>query len=165
MGRVSDILANARSAGLLRSFNKTALAPLVEAVYLPFSNTNVAFGNVAAADIQFKSNSKLDYQNAKIVGLQIIDSTTTQSFPDKQYPSTGLAVSLLNQFLFVARNNAQEEIFSVPLYCLDSRVNRGKIAYVLLDTQVWGNCYIQCLDTTGITSSMGVWVNVYYYKK
>lgn len=162
MSRVTDIAANARSAGLLRDFNKTALAPLVEAVFIPFSKTGVP---VLGTDLYFASNSKLDYQNATIVGLQVVDTTTTGNFPDGQFPTDGLAPTQLNAFLFVAQNSAREHIFSVPLHCLDSRLNRGKICNVQLETQVWGNCYIQCVDTAGLSSTNGVWINVYYFSK
>jgi hypothetical protein len=161
MSKITDVISNARSAGLLRNFNKEAVSPFVEAVYLPFSQVGTP---TLGTDLHFISNSALDYDSATIVGLEVVDRTASETFPG-YYPSDGLADSQLNQLMFVACDSAREHIFSIPLHCLVRRLNRGKICPVQLTSQVWQNCYILTTDTSGLSSSNGIWMNVYYFKK
>ena len=153
-----QVLNNGRNAGLIKQFDKYAIAPRIESVYISFAQFGVPG---LGTDLYFSPNPKLDGQNSIIVGLSVVDTTTASAFPNP--PATdGLSTTDLAKFMFVSSNNMREQIFSVPLPILSKAGNSGKICQVFLTEQIWQNCYIQCVNTSGITSTMGVWLNVYY---
>jgi hypothetical protein len=156
--QAAQVLQNGRNAGLIKSFDKHAMAPRIESVYISFAQFGVPG---LGTDLYFSPNPKLDQGNCIIVGLSVIDTTTVSNFPNP--PATdGLSTADLAKFMFVASNNMREQIFSVPLPILLKRTNTGKICQVHLENQIWQNCYIQCVNTSGISSTMGVYLQVHY---
>ena len=100
-----------------------------------------------------------------MVPAQVIGGDTTsysRAIIIDKGATDGLSTTDLAKFMFVSSNNMREQIFSVPLPVLSKAGNSGKICQVFLTEQIWQNCYIQCVNTSGITSTMGVWLNVYY---
>lgn len=158
---IKSIVDNARQSGLLRQFDRNALAPQCQSVYIPFSVFGVPGDGV---DYYFPSNSQLDYDRATIVALEVVDTVTNGNFPNNPTTTDGLALNQLSKLLFVASNNNREQIFSVPLSIMLRRNNLGKILQVHLNEQIWQNCYIQSVDSSGLGSTNGVWLNVYYYR-
>jgi hypothetical protein len=157
---IKQVIENARQSGLLQQFDVRALAPQCESIFVPFSVFGVPGDGV---DYYFPSNPNLDYDRSTIVAMEVIDTTTNSNFP---YPSNvdGLAATQLSQLLFVASNNNREQIFSVPLSIMSRRLNTGKILQMHLNEQIWQNCYIQSVDSTGLSSTGGIWLNVYYIR-
>lgn len=152
-----DVAASALTAGLMRDIDMP-LSTKVKAVYLDFAQFGVP---AVGEDRYFTPDSELDGENCRILGIEVLDSTSGTNILS-QTVLDNLAATLLNQGMFVASNTHREQICSVPLATMNRRLNNGKTCQFLLTDHVWSNCYVSFITTGSLSTTNGLWFNVYY---
>lgn len=158
-GLIYQDVCEARQLGLLRNIDNPLPNVKIRAKYLSFGQFAIPG---LGTDLYFPNDPELDGKNCIIIGLDVVDTTTNVAFPLPNIATDGLSATQLKQFVFIASNEAKEQIFMLPLYTMNKRLNNGKICQVFMKDHIWGNCYIQCVDTTGLAATGGIWVNVHY---
>jgi hypothetical protein len=139
-----------------------------KSVYIPFTATgsNEAF---VGKNITFSSDTDLDYTNAIITGIEVIDqgtSTYASTQPIRQNADTNI---LANGVLTLS-NLAREVIAELPLLPLvrnfagaTSAANNAKSNKMFwLENVVWQNCYVTFTDVTGISDAIALQFLVTY---
>ena len=94
----------------------------------------------------FASDSALDYRNATITAIELVDVTTLiDNNTQKGYKDNITTASAAYGYL-VFSDNKRQEIAMIPLYNLVRRLNSGKTTFCNIKTQIWGNCYVAVTD-------------------
>ena len=101
----------------------------------------------------FASDNNLDYKNATLTAIELIDVTTldksfTQQGAKDDITSTAAAYGYL-----VFSDNKRQEIATIPLYNLIRRLNSGKTTFLKINTQIWQNCYVAVTDILQFSTS------------
>jgi len=158
-----SVKAAAKQFGLMRKVDQVH-STRMKSVFISFRQLGVPdLGRLS----YFEEDENLDGVNAEIVAIDLVDINTNQRLPDN-FPTAqvdSLPLTELAKFMFVACDQKNEIICSVPLTSLLPRINNGRKAYFKLNTQEWGNCYCELIDPTIGLSAAGLWFNVYYNDK
>ena len=96
----------------------------------------------------FASDSQLDYRNAVITAIELVDITTLNNSNTQQGYKDNITTASAAYGYFVFSDNKRHEIAMIPLYNLVRRLNNGKTTFTRINTQIWQNCYIAVTDIT-----------------
>jgi hypothetical protein len=113
--------------------------------------------------IYFNSDTELD--NAIIKTIEVVINTNQANTIYQNSALDTLTSGLATRAMLTISNNQREVISQMPLYTLIRSINQGKPAYFYLNDVVWQNCYIELLNTTGFTTSIGFFIRVTYDRK
>jgi len=104
----------------------------------------------------FASDSTLDYNNATITAIELVDVTTNVISQTQQGYKDNITTASAAYGYLVFSDNKRQEIAMIPLYNLVRRLNSGKTTFLNIKTQIWQNCYVAVTDilqfSTGSTA-------------
>lgn len=113
--------------------------------------------------IYFNSDTELD--NAIIKTIEVVINTNQANTIYQNSALDTITSGLATRAILTISNNQREVISQMPLYTLIRSLNQGKPAYFYLNDVIWQNCYIELLNTTGFTTSLGFFIRVTYDRK
>jgi|688.fasta_scaffold52460_4 hypothetical protein len=90
----------------------------------------------------FASDSSLDYSNACITAIELVDVVTLIDNNTAQGYKDNITATAAASGYLVFSDNKRQEIAVIPLYNLIRRLNNGKTTFLKIDTQIWQNCYV-----------------------
>jgi hypothetical protein len=90
----------------------------------------------------FASDSSLDYKNATITAIELVDVITLIDINTAQGYKDNITATAAASGYLVFSDNKRQEIAMIPLYNLVRRLNNGKTTFLKIDTQIWQNCYV-----------------------
>lgn len=90
----------------------------------------------------FASDSSLDYKNATITAIELVDVVTLIDLNTAQGYKDNITATAAASGYLVFSDNKRQEIAMIPLYNLVRRLNNGKTTFLKIDTQIWQNCYV-----------------------
>jgi hypothetical protein len=99
----------------------------------------------------FSSDSTLDYSNACITAIELIDIATLIDNDTAQGYKDNITTTAAASGYFVFSDNQRQEIAMIPLYNLVRRLNNGKTTFLKIDTQIWQNCYVAVTDISAFS--------------
>jgi len=101
----------------------------------------------------FASDSQLDYANATITAIELIDITTLSVSNTNNGYKDNITTAAAAYGYFVFSDNKRQEIALIPLYNLVRRLNSGKTTFTHIKSQIWGNCYVAVTDINQFSTS------------
>jgi hypothetical protein len=94
----------------------------------------------------FASDSSLDYKNATITAIELVDVVTLIDLNTAKGYKDNITTTSAAYGYFVFSDNKRQEIATIPLYNLVRRLNNGKTTFCRINTQIWQNCYVSVTD-------------------
>lgn len=101
----------------------------------------------------FASDTSLDYNNATITAIELIDVDTNVASQTQQGYKDNITTASAAFGYFVFSDNKRQEIAMIPLYNLVRRLNSGKTTFLCIKTQIWQNCYVAVTDITQFSTA------------
>lgn len=101
----------------------------------------------------FASDSQLDYANAMITAIELIDITTLSVSNTNQGYKDNITTAAAASGYFCFSDNKRQEIALIPLYNLVRRLNSGKTTFTHIKSQIWGNCYVAVTDISAFSTA------------
>lgn len=138
----------------------------IEGEFTKIVTLNFPSGAQNGDPFYFASDSDLDYKNATITAIELLDVVTLNDNNTAQGYKDNITVASAAYGYFVFSDNHRQEIATIPLYNLVRRLNNGKTTFCNINTQIWQNCYVAVTDITQFsTGSTAFTFRVSYVQK
>jgi len=137
---VSPLVAYLEAQGDIKPFAG------MEGVQSKLVTLNFPSGPQNGDPFYFASDSSLDYRNATITAIELVDITTLANTNTQQGYKDNITTAAAAYGYLVFSDNKRQEIAMIPLYNLVRRLNNGKTTFLCLKTQIWGDCYVAVTD-------------------
>lgn len=137
---VSPLVEYLSSSGLIKPFAG------IEGERSKIVTLNFPAGAQNGDPFYFTSDSSLDYNNATITAIELVDVVTLNDSNTNQGYKDNITTTAAAYGYLVFSDNKRQEIAMIPLYNLVRRLNSGKTTFLCLNSQIWQNCYVAATD-------------------
>ena len=139
----------------------------MKSVEVKFTQTNSPYSLANNKRFYFNPDSSLDGDNAIITGIEFVGNDVQSYLSDavtqNVTPDTGTKwmlgiVDRKNDLLVYSPLST----FYAPRYTKNGKIFTKKIMMTNFTTQKWMSCFIEAIDSSGITYIQGFKLNIYY---